>query len=128
MITSAPSAVPVLSLHPHTLLFVLSLSVLPPFLLIPPPPLPPQPASGPGPLLLAGYEDGSLLLWDVTQRSVLSRVQTHPEPVMCLTFDPSRLKGLSGSTEKRLCSWTLDGQNSLQVSDIIGFIVQVYQQ
>lgn len=76
-----------------------------------------QPASGPGPLLLAGYEDGSLLLWDVTQRSVLSRVKAHPEPVMCLTFDPSRLRGVSGSSEKRLCSWTLDGQDSLQLQD-----------
>lgn len=75
---------------------------------------------GPGPLLLAGYEDGSLLLWDVTQRSVLSRVKAHPEPVMCLTFDPSRLKGVSGSSEKRLCSWTLDGQDSLQVSVTAG--------
>lgn len=75
-----------------------------------------QPDSGPGPLLLAGYEDGSLLLWDVTQRSRLSLAKAHPEPVMCLTFDTKRLRGISGSSEKTLSSWTLDRQNNLQVS------------
>ncbi|KAM3611821.1 uncharacterized protein V6R79_024563 [Siganus canaliculatus] len=75
-----------------------------------------QPDSGPGPLLLAGYEDGSLLLWDVTQRSTLSQAKAHPEPVMCLTFDPKRLRGISGSSEKKLSSWMLDRQNNLQVS------------
>ncbi|KAM6965582.1 guanine nucleotide-binding protein subunit beta-like protein 1 isoform 1-T1 [Aplochiton taeniatus] len=81
-----------------------------------------QPDSGPGPLLLAGYEDGSLLLWDVSQRSVLSRVTTHPEPVMCLAFDPRRLQGISGSSDKNLWSWTLDGQQNLQVKDPVALI------
>lgn len=76
-----------------------------------------QPDSSPGPLLLAGYEDGSLLLWDVSQRSVLSRVTAHPEPVMCMAFDPHRLKGISGSSDKNLSSWTIDGQHNLQVKD-----------
>uniref|UniRef100_A0A3P8S059 Guanine nucleotide binding protein (G protein), beta polypeptide 1-like n=1 Tax=Amphiprion percula TaxID=161767 RepID=A0A3P8S059_AMPPE len=76
-----------------------------------------QPDSGPGPLLLAGYEDGSLLLWDVTQRSTLSQVKAHPEPVMCLTFDTKRLRGISGSSEKKLSSWMLDSQNNLQLQD-----------
>ncbi|KAM6930629.1 guanine nucleotide-binding protein subunit beta-like protein 1 [Xenentodon cancila] len=76
-----------------------------------------QPDAGPGPLLLAGYEDGSLLLWDVMQRSKLSQVKAHPEPVMCLTFDPQRLKGISGSSEKKLSSWTLDNQNNIQLQD-----------
>uniref|UniRef100_A0A1A8HYC3 Guanine nucleotide binding protein (G protein), beta polypeptide 1-like n=1 Tax=Nothobranchius kuhntae TaxID=321403 RepID=A0A1A8HYC3_NOTKU len=73
--------------------------------------------SGLGPLLLAGYEDGSLLLWDVTQRAKLSQVRAHPEPVMCLTFDPRRLRGISGSSEKKLSSWTLDSQNNIQLQD-----------
>lgn len=91
---------------PTSLSVLLSLIVLPHF----------QPDSGPGPLLVAGYEDGSLLLWDVTQRSKLSLAKAHPEPVMCLTFDTKRLRGISGSSEKTLSSWTLDGQNNLQVS------------
>ncbi|XP_034152513.1 guanine nucleotide-binding protein subunit beta-like protein 1 isoform X2 [Esox lucius] len=79
-----------------------------------------QPDSGPGPLLLAGYEDGSLAVWDVSLRSVLSRVAAHPEPVMCLAFDPTGQRGVSGSSEKSLSSWTLDGQHRLQVSEAPG--------
>ncbi|XP_028313484.1 guanine nucleotide-binding protein subunit beta-like protein 1 isoform X2 [Gouania willdenowi] len=74
-----------------------------------------QPDSCPGPLLLAGYEEGSLLLWDVTQQSILSQVKAHPDPVMCLTFDPTRLRGISGSSEKNLSSWKLDEKNNLQL-------------
>lgn len=75
-----------------------------------------QPDSGPGPVLLAGYEDGSLLLWDVNQRSKLSQAKVHPEPVMCLTLDTKCLRGISGSSEKKLTSWMIDRQNNLQVS------------
>ncbi|XP_028313485.1 guanine nucleotide-binding protein subunit beta-like protein 1 isoform X3 [Gouania willdenowi] len=74
-----------------------------------------EPDSCPGPLLLAGYEEGSLLLWDVTQQSILSQVKAHPDPVMCLTFDPTRLRGISGSSEKNLSSWKLDEKNNLQL-------------
>lgn len=81
-----------------------------------------QPDSGTGPLLLAGYEDGSILLWDVTQRSVLSQAKVHPEPVMCLTFDPTRLKGLSASSNSQLCSWRVDGQNNLQLQDSVTLV------
>ncbi|XP_071381773.1 guanine nucleotide-binding protein subunit beta-like protein 1 [Centroberyx affinis] len=81
-----------------------------------------QPDSGPGPLLLAGYEDGSLLLWDVSQRSTLSQAVAHPEPVMCLTFDPKRMRGISGSSEKNLFPWMLDGQNNLQLQDPVSLV------
>ncbi|KAI9534384.1 hypothetical protein NQZ68_014802 [Dissostichus eleginoides] len=81
-----------------------------------------KPDSGPGPLLLAGYEDGSLLLWDVTQRAQLNQTKAHPEPVMCLTFDPQCLRGVSGSSEKDLCSWRLDGQNNLQLQDSVTLV------
>ncbi|XP_054630746.1 guanine nucleotide-binding protein subunit beta-like protein 1 isoform X2 [Dunckerocampus dactyliophorus] len=77
-----------------------------------------EPHSG-GPILLAGYEDGSLLLWDITQRSKLSQTKVHHEPVMCLTFDPEVLRGISGSSEKQLSSWILDGQNNLQLQDCV---------
>ncbi|XP_077379108.1 guanine nucleotide-binding protein subunit beta-like protein 1 isoform X3 [Festucalex cinctus] len=78
-----------------------------------------EPQSGPGPLLLAGYEDGSLLLWDITQRSILSQTKVHLEPVMCLTFDPESLRGVSASSENKLASWMLDGQNNLQPRDCV---------
>ncbi|XP_026177659.1 guanine nucleotide-binding protein subunit beta-like protein 1 isoform X2 [Mastacembelus armatus] len=75
-----------------------------------------QPDSGRRPLLLAGYEDGSLLLWDVTQGSKLSQAKAHPETVMCLTLDTKRLRGISGSSDKKLSSWMMDSQNNLQVT------------
>ncbi|KAF7658172.1 hypothetical protein LDENG_00016390 [Lucifuga dentata] len=81
-----------------------------------------QPDSGPGPLLLAGYEAGSLLLWDVTQRSMLSQIIVHSEPIMCLTFDPKRLRGISGSSEKMLFPWMLDGQNNLQLQECLPLV------
>lgn len=109
-IVELPSKTPVCSLVPDTKLgMVMCIKLW-------------QPDSGPGPLLLAGYEDGSLLLWDVSQRSVLSRVAAHPEPVMCLTFDPARRRGVSGSSEKSLSSWSLDGGNNLQVQDPVPLV------
>ncbi|XP_068422665.1 guanine nucleotide-binding protein subunit beta-like protein 1 isoform X2 [Clinocottus analis] len=81
-----------------------------------------EPDSGHGPLLVAGYEDGSLLLWDVTQRSILSRAKAHPEPIMCLTFDIKRLRGVSGSSENKLSTWMLDRQNNLQLQDYVTLV------
>ncbi|XP_051829174.1 guanine nucleotide-binding protein subunit beta-like protein 1 [Antechinus flavipes] len=74
-----------------------------------------KPACGPRPLLLAGYEDGSLMLWNVAERRALSRLSCHQEPVMSLGFDPRKAKGLSGSSEKALRVWSLDEQQNLKV-------------
>ncbi|KAL1273832.1 hypothetical protein QQF64_026646, partial [Cirrhinus molitorella] len=67
-----------------------------------------------GPVLCAGYEDGSLVLWDVSHRRPLSCLKAHPEPVMCLDIDVCKQKGISGCSEKILQSWTLDNQQNLQ--------------
>ncbi|XP_020852164.1 guanine nucleotide-binding protein subunit beta-like protein 1 isoform X3 [Phascolarctos cinereus] len=74
-----------------------------------------KPPSGSGPLLLAGYEDGSVILWNVSERRMLSRLSCHKEPVMSLDFDSGRAKGVSGSSEKVLCVWSLDEHHSLKV-------------
>ncbi|XP_051527456.1 guanine nucleotide-binding protein subunit beta-like protein 1 isoform X2 [Myxocyprinus asiaticus] len=68
-----------------------------------------------GPVLCAGYEDGSLVLWDVSNRRPFSCIKAHPEPVMCLDIDLHRQKGISGSSEKILHSWTLENQQILQM-------------
>ncbi|KAK1792452.1 hypothetical protein P4O66_012090, partial [Electrophorus voltai] len=68
-----------------------------------------------GPLLTAGYEDGTLVLWDVSLRRPISCLKAHTEPVMCLDFDTGRGKGISGSSDNALSSWTLDSQRSLQI-------------
>ncbi|XP_038944910.1 guanine nucleotide-binding protein subunit beta-like protein 1 isoform X4 [Rattus norvegicus] len=67
------------------------------------------------PLLLAGYEDGSVTLWDVSERKVCSQITCHEEPVMGLDFDSQKAKGVSGSAGKVLAVWSLDDQQSLQV-------------
>ncbi|XDB58926.1 hypothetical protein AB1E18_012331 [Capra hircus] len=74
-----------------------------------------QAESSPRPLLLAGYEDGSLALWDVSVRKLCSRAACHSEPVMGLALDPRRARGVSGSAEKALAVWSLEGQQALQV-------------
>ncbi|XP_017900330.1 PREDICTED: guanine nucleotide-binding protein subunit beta-like protein 1 isoform X1 [Capra hircus] len=74
-----------------------------------------QAESSPRPLLLAGYEDGSLALWDVSMRKLCSRAACHSEPVMGLALDPRRARGVSGSAEKALAVWSLEGQQALQV-------------
>ncbi|KAL7836912.1 hypothetical protein AOLI_G00281960 [Acnodon oligacanthus] len=72
-----------------------------------------------GPLLCAGYEDGSLVLWDVSHGRPLSCLKAHPEPVMCLDFDTDRQKGISGSSDKTLTSWTIDSQQNLQMQNSV---------
>lgn len=67
------------------------------------------------PLLLAGYEDGSVTLWDILERKVCSQIACHEEPVMGLDFDSQKAKGVSGSAGKVLAVWSLDDQQSLQV-------------
>uniref|UniRef100_A0A8C8YKR0 G protein subunit beta 1 like n=1 Tax=Prolemur simus TaxID=1328070 RepID=A0A8C8YKR0_PROSS len=74
-----------------------------------------QANSSPRPLLLAGYEDGSVVLWDVLERKMCSRVACHEEPVMGLDFDPQKARGVSGSAGKALAVWSLDGRQALQV-------------
>lgn len=69
-----------------------------------------------GPVLCAGYEDGSLVLWDVSHRRPFSCLKAHHEPVMCLDVDVCRQKGISGSSEKILQSWIFDNQQNLQVN------------
>nr|XP_020852182.1 guanine nucleotide-binding protein subunit beta-like protein 1 isoform X4 [Phascolarctos cinereus] len=78
-----------------------------------------KPPSGSGPLLLAGYEDGSVILWNVSERRMLSRLSCHKEPVMSLDFDSGRAKGVSGSSEKVLCVWSLDEHHSLKNASLI---------
>ncbi|XP_072520739.1 guanine nucleotide-binding protein subunit beta-like protein 1 [Salminus brasiliensis] len=72
-----------------------------------------------GPLLCAGYEDGSLVLWDVSNRRPLGCLKAHPDPVMCLDVDAGRQKGISGSSDKSLTSWTINDQQSLQMQDSV---------
>lgn len=49
-------------------------------------------------VLLAGYEDGTSILWDVASLSVLHRSTRHSEPMLCVSADPNLdLLAVSGS-------------------------------
>eukprot|EP00062_Callorhinchus_milii_P016300 gi/632967462/ref/XP_007899992.1/ PREDICTED: guanine nucleotide-binding protein subunit beta-like protein 1 isoform X1 [Callorhinchus milii] len=74
------------------------------------------------PLLLAGYEDGSVTLWDVSEGRMLTRLACQREPVMCLDFDPQKAKGICGSSAKLLSSWTLDRQQSLKSQEVLELV------
>lgn len=74
-----------------------------------------QLSCGSQPVLLAGYEDGSVVLWNVSMGKALSRLICHQEPVMSLDFDSEKAKGISGSSEKVLSIWSLNEQQNLQV-------------
>uniref|UniRef100_A0A8C3VWY4 G protein subunit beta 1 like n=1 Tax=Catagonus wagneri TaxID=51154 RepID=A0A8C3VWY4_9CETA len=74
-----------------------------------------QADSSPRPLLLAGYEDGSVALWDVSAQKVCSRIACHTEPVMGLDVDSQKARGISGSAEKALAVWSVDERQTLQV-------------
>ncbi|NXA51919.1 GNB1L protein, partial [Nothocercus julius] len=71
--------------------------------------------SGSRPWLLAGYEDGSVILWNLSMGKVSSQLVCHQEPVMSLDFDSEKAKGISGSSEKVLSIWSLNEQQNLQV-------------
>lgn len=81
-----------------------------------------QLSCGSQPLLLAGYEDGSVVLWNLSTGKALSQLVCHQEPVMSLDFDSEKAKGISGSSEKVLSIWSLNEQQNLQVR-IIGPLV-----
>ncbi|XP_015679080.1 guanine nucleotide-binding protein subunit beta-like protein 1 [Protobothrops mucrosquamatus] len=74
-----------------------------------------QPSAGSHPRLLAGYEDGSVVLWDLSMGRILSRITCHQEPVMSLDFDSEKAKGVSGSSEKKLCVWSPTGLENLEL-------------
>lgn len=81
-----------------------------------------QPTSSSRPLILIGYEDGSVTLWDLSEKKMLSRLTCHKEPIMCLDFDPEKVKGISGSSENALVSWGLDTQQNLKLQNTVELV------
>ena len=65
------------------------------------------------PLVLTGYEDGSIVLWDTRKGQELSRLKCHDETVMAFDFQAGLNKGVSSSSDHRLVAWTLQNTNSL---------------
>ncbi|KAG6485065.1 protein DECREASED SIZE EXCLUSION LIMIT 1-like isoform X1 [Zingiber officinale] len=63
--------------------------------------------------ILSGYEDGSMLWWDIRKpRSPLSSVKFHSDAVLSLATDGSCNGGISGGADNQVILFSLDHQKS----------------
>lgn len=64
--------------------------------------------------LLMGYDSGYISLWDYELNKEVSRLQCHPEVILCLDFDSKHEnRGISGSVDDTLQVWKKTEDNQL---------------
>lgn len=69
-------------------------------------------------MLIAGYEDGSVMLWDLKKPSTpLLKARIHSEPVLAVVLDHAGLGGVSGSADEKILFFTVDlAETTLKVN------------
>ncbi|XP_020619135.1 guanine nucleotide-binding protein subunit beta-like protein 1 isoform X2 [Orbicella faveolata] len=67
------------------------------------------------PLLITGYENGQLVLWDIMAAKVLTRSPAHSESVLCMDVDKEKLQIVSGSADNKLCVSSITPEYTLSV-------------
>eukprot|EP01134_Creolimax_fragrantissima_P008344 CFRG8344T1 len=70
-----------------------------------------NPSSG-NPMLLAGYEDGSLFVHDIGERSVVAYTKSHVEPIMAVAIAPDATGCITGSADNSLVKVSLKQSDS----------------
>ncbi|KAL8606040.1 hypothetical protein ACOMHN_040038 [Nucella lapillus] len=66
--------------------------------------------------LVAGYESGKMILWDVGSGKIQHERSVHEDAVMCLSCSSATLnRGLAGSVSERLVMWTLSDAGKIEI-------------
>lgn len=73
--------------------------------------------SGPVTQLLAGYESGKLIHWDVRSGKSLCEITLHDDVVMCMAYStsPGFNTGVSGSVDKTLVTWKFSDSGEIKI-------------
>ncbi|CAB4002349.1 guanine nucleotide-binding subunit beta 1 [Paramuricea clavata] len=69
--------------------------------------------------LVAGYESGDIILWDLQSSNMVSKLCVHKEPVMCVDIDPKSNRGISGSAEEKVTVFKLTAERRLEVEKTV---------
>lgn len=64
-------------------------------------------------LVAAGYQDGTVKLWDLTSGAVLITFTGHRAAISCLKFDRTGTRLVSGSRDSNIIVWDLIGETGL---------------
>lgn len=64
-------------------------------------------------IVAAGYNDGSIKVWDLTSGSVMITFQGHKSAITVLKFDTSGTRLISGSSDSSIILWDLVGEEGL---------------
>ncbi|XP_067034225.1 guanine nucleotide-binding protein subunit beta-like protein 1 isoform X2 [Acropora muricata] len=67
------------------------------------------------PVLITGYENGQLLLWDVMEQKVMSTKTVHNETVLCMDVDKENLRFVSGSADNKLYVSSSTSNSTLEI-------------